>query len=46
MNDLTFNNPLKRSLTSKDGDGKRNTVETARLLIGHLFNENSKNPWS
>ena len=45
MNDLTFNNPLKRSLTFEKNN-KGNTVETARLLIAHIFDEHNKNSWS
>lgn len=39
MIDLTFNNPLKRSLATTEGDEKSFAIESARLLVNYIFDE-------
>ena len=40
---MTFNNPLKRCLEkSDDDDGKCFGIESARLIINHIFDEIKK----
>jgi hypothetical protein len=39
---LTFNNPLKRSLEKKANDEKCFGIESARLIIKHIFDEIKK----
>jgi len=41
---LTFNNPLKRSLKRTDKDGKEKCVgiESARLLVKHIFDDEKR----
>ena len=47
INDLTFNNPLNRALKAKSDDGKCRAIETARILINHIFEfESNKDKWS
>ena len=40
---MTFNNPLKRSLEKSGNDDKKCFgIESARLIINHIFDENKK----
>ena len=42
MIDLTSNNPLKRSLEESANFGKAFSIESARLLVKHIFDDSRK----